>query len=344
MAEEAFLLNKKLKDAVADSTVAYYRKCLKRVYVYTGKHAAELTEPEMQKYLGTFTSDATYNVHLILLQCYLRSINITYLDSYSQRKLVDKDYPIIREDVAWLIDACKCPRDKALVAVLAQFGFRESEAVSINLSGVEWDEERSGGVYLTCQTSKTKIRKVLGLGANLYLRAWLAQHPDPQNPAAPLFAVQHKIGYTRMQTATVRRVFQRARVVAKAKHPGMHHVHPHALRHFCTTEEARQGLSEIDIKKRRGWSPNSTMLSHYLHVTAQDANDAYARAAGKFAGEARPAPEVACPKCRASNLPGAQTCANCGAPMDLKTAQALDLAAKLEALMARLEKLESKQG
>ncbi len=320
---EDYLYYKRMECGVKESTLDSYKRILERVVTKMGKSAETLTKAQLLEYLDTtFHNDRTFNSHLIVLKDYLAWHKKHHLENMKLRDVQPKDYTVREQDVQWMLESCWNPRDKAMVITLATYGFRESEAASIKMSGVVFTKD---GVELTCTESKTKIRTVLGLGVDKLFRDWLAIHPAPKNPDAPFLCcyLQHK--GEALSGEEIRRYFHKIERRAKALHPEMHHVHPHALRHFATTQESLQGVSETSIKLRRGWTKNSSMLGRYLHVTNQQANDDYRR---QTLGEEDTTPKAVaerkCPKCAQKNPPFSTYCNFCGSPMTIAVAEQVE--------------------
>src|ERR1035438_7630046 len=95
--------------------------------------------------------------------------------------------------------------------------------------------------------------------------------------------------------------------------------YPHLFRHSRATHVLAMGIM-TDAQARRyfGWTPQSTMLGRYAHLTDTDAHDALLKE-NKLAA-AKPKENVlrtiACPRCQALNAPNVAYCTTCTLPLD----------------------------
>jgi integrase/recombinase XerC len=118
-------------------------------------------------------------------------------------------------------------RDYALVEVLAGTGLRVSELLNLKVGDVTLNE-RSGQV--TVRKGKQGDYRVIPLTLDVRkaLATYLEQgHPDPDNPAAPLWVGPHgQVG----QRSSVTRLLAKYALQA-----GIEPINPHALRHTFAT-------------------------------------------------------------------------------------------------------------
>ena len=178
-------------------------------------------------------------------------------------------------DVNALIAAADSARDRALIVVLWETGARAHEAMALNLENVRVLENGNGGQYhLWFRKVKVSGEEHVGyiVEGSAYLKAWIAAHPDPR-PDAPLFVSFSGRRFTPHGAAImVRRTAARAKIGKR--------VHPHLFRHSRATHLLRVGVPESSVKKLFGWTPGSTMLSRYAHLTGDDARRDLLRAMG----------------------------------------------------------------
>ena len=79
------------------------------------------------------------------------------------------------------------------------------------------------------------------------------------------------------------------------------------------------------MKEYFGWTQASDMAAVYVHLSGRDVDNALLKLAGKEVTETAKELEAdrrtkTCSICRHENAPEIHRCANCGRPLDLKTA------------------------
>lgn len=106
------------------------------------------------------------------------------------------------------------------------------------------------------------------------LREWLKSHPFRDNPESPLFPTWNGEHLGKVTAwGIVKSTARRAHIAKK--------VWPHLLRHSRATHLLQTGVSEAVVKTVLGWSPGSTELARYSHLTSKTAKNAYLKALGK---------------------------------------------------------------
>jgi integrase len=242
------------------------------------------------------------------------------------------------EEVQRITDAADNFRDKALIAVLAETGFRASELATLKVKSVMADEN---GYKLSLQHSKTQVRTVRMAFYTIHLKNWLRVHPAKNDGNAPLWVTieghnkGQRMGYAHVRMAILRAA-QRAGVT-KA-------VNPHSFRHLKVSRLAALGLNEAQTCQTMGWTQGSKMMKIYSHLSEKQTDDAYLTALGLRKNENKQVIMAAnaCPHCGATNKPNDETCLSCKLPLQLGVAITYDLG--LESLNAQwkqqLEQLE----
>jgi len=238
------------------------------------------------------------------------------------------------EEVQRVIDAADNLRDKALISVLAETGFRASELATLKIKSVMADEN---GYRISLQHSKTLLRTVRMAFYTIHLKRWLIAHPAKDDGNAPLWVTieGHNKGQ-RMGYAQVRMAILRA-----AKRAGVDkQVNPHAWRHLKVSRLAALGLNEAQICQTMGWTQGSKMMKVYSHLSEKQTDDAYLAALGLRKNENKQViiAANACPHCGATNKPNEETCFSCRLPLQLGAAVSYDR--RLESVLERLAKLE----
>lgn len=219
-----------------------------------------------------------------------------------------------REEFDRLLAACKHPRDKALIAVLADSGMRVGALASCRLKHVEFN--KYGAILYISQTSRSK-KTTAAKGIPLtwstgYLNQWISVHPFQDDPDAPLWVTLDKnrepLSYKTIRV-TLKKIGERAEI----KKP----VNPHTFRHLAITNWILDGLNEQEIKHRAGWSRGSTqMFKIYANFTDNEINDRIFEKYGLKTDDKRHVTLKACPRCSNVLRPSDKFCSQCSLVLD----------------------------
>jgi integrase len=223
------------------------------------------------------------------------------------------------------MEAGRSLRDKALIAVICDCGFRRGEAASITLADVQFDNV---SVKVSCRKSKTVKRTVRGLDCTAPLAAWMEAHPRKGDPNAPLFCITENIPAWRNQytkrsynigdpmspeciTRTVKAIWERAKRV----HPEIPKFHPHTGRHYSATKAHKElDLGVEELKIRYGWVSND-MPSVYVNESAEDVDEKILRKRGLLPEKDIKPLSIKCSRCGKLNPPTATYCGLCYSPL-----------------------------
>lgn len=254
------------------------------------------------------------------------------------RKLPE-DLPT-REEVEALLKAAVNPRDRALIATLADGGLRIGEALVLRVKDFHPDQH---GGYLLVPAGKTGARRVRLVESVPHVTAWLRAHPFREDPDAPLFCYlsgqraairqkgedgleEHLRGHARggpltyaAARAAIRKTARRAGV-PEAK------VNPHNFRHYRATRLALH-VAEAPLEAHMGWVPGSKMSEVYVHLSGRDTDAAILKAYGievKTDKSSESEVPVRCPRCETWNEADARFCQGCGMALTLEAAEAVD--------------------
>ncbi|HMF34913.1 MAG TPA: site-specific integrase [Candidatus Lokiarchaeia archaeon] len=239
-----------------------------------------------------------------------------FLSSVKRMETQKKPLQMHAEDVQYMIESATTLRDKAIIAVLADMGWRAGELCSMSVKDVRFD---ANGVLLSCANSKTQVREVRGIACTALLRTWVNDHPFKNDPDAWLFCIikptkGRPVG-SQLNTKSITNLFQNVRRRAMAIHPGMGRVHAHKLRAWDITQCHRQGLPDLENLVRHG-QKCLEMIRTYVDADAEASNDKYLEIHGKK--KTVPPPTSApCPRCHEENMVGSSHCPNCGSPMNV---------------------------
>jgi integrase len=215
-------------------------------------------------------------------------------------------------EVKAMIGVAEKIRDKAMIAVGFEGGFRTGELLGLDIKDLSFDEL---GVRAKVR-GKTGERIVRLISSAPLLTRYLETHPEHSNPDAPLWLTEvgnwknHRVTW-RGWNSTIRYCAMKAGIKGK-------NVHSYLLRHGSATEMAKF-LSDAEMKVRYGWTLDSRMSAVYIHLSAKDLDPKLVQLhSGRPAEPAKPefGPQE-CPRCSHINSPGMRFCGTCGGPLDL---------------------------
>jgi len=170
----------------------------------------------------------------------------------------------LSEQEVWsLLTAADHPRDKALLGVTWEGGFRIGESLGLTIGNCK---RKSYGFDVTV-SGKTGTRTMQIVVTAPLLEMWLYNHPDKDNKQAPVF-LRLKDGFYGSRhkpiglTAADQLIKKIARRVGLKKDVSIHW-----LRHTQCTFYADNGVSDEEMRKIFGWKPGSKMPSRYTHLS-----------------------------------------------------------------------------
>jgi integrase len=300
-----------------------------------GKPFKKATSEDIKRVVHHFEYDdysvwTRHDIKVILKQFY------RWLDGEDYPKIVKwicttiphKDKPLVKEtellseeEVNKLIATADHPRNKAILAILAESGARIGEIGNLTIGQIKID---TSGAVLNV-SGKTGRRRLRIISATPFLVKWLDIHPDNANPYAPLWVnIGTKDYHKQMTYEGIRKVlietFKKAGIKKRC--------HPYIFRHSRASQLARH-LTEFQMNAYFGWIQGSRMPSCYVHISGKDLDEDILRINGLKPGE-KPIPYKpqarACPRCKEINSPNALYCCRCAEIVD----SALALKTKLE--------------
>lgn len=223
------------------------------------------------------------------------------------------------EDIQNMISYCRSARDRAILSVLYEGGFRIGELASMRVDSVVFDDK---GVRVRV-TGKTGERMARLFQVN-YLVEWLRQHPLRQKPDAPLWCSTCQNPKTRGKPLAYPAI--RAQLVDIAKRAGISKpVNPHSLRHATATRLVKLKVPREIRCRQMGWTLSSTMDNRYVHLSGDDVDSALMEAYNLKAPSNVQSGNIKCLRCSAENAVSSSYCGKCGAPMGLLAAIDLDV-------------------
>ena len=260
----SLFLTAKQVEGCSSKTIAYYRTTLERMTTALAKPYAQVTSDDLRSYLNSYgAKNGAGNVTID---------NIRRIMSSFFSWLEDEDYvvksPVRRihrvktaqiakevltdEQLESLRDGCSCPRDLAIVDVLASTGMRVGELVGLDVKDVNLEEREC---IVTGKGNKQRP-VYFDARAKLHLTEYLATRTDG-NPA--LF-----ISLTgKPRRMSIGNVEMRMRELGRATQVGR--VHPHKFRRTLATRAIDKGMPIEQVQKLLGQAKIDTTM-HYAMV------------------------------------------------------------------------------
>ncbi len=219
---------------------------------------------------------------------------------------------ITKQELEKMIRVANHSRDRALVSLLYESGFRIAETLNLRIKDIKFDE--IGAKIIG--NGKTGMRKIRLISSVPYLTAWIEHHPFRDEPDAPIWL---KIGATHKDEIicynSARKIIKTLAEKANIKK----RIYPHLFRHSRATELAIH-LTDAQMDQYFGWTQGSNMPSTYVHLSGNDLEDSILKINGLKKEEREQ--EVAvkkCPRCQKMNIPNGKFCIRCGSPLDTKS-------------------------
>jgi integrase len=223
------------------------------------------------------------------------------------------------EEVVLLLRHTKNPRDKAMISVASEAGCRPGELLSLRIKHVKFDQI---GAIISVD-GKTGARNIRIVKSVPHLVQWLELHNWKDNPNAPLWPV---INAGRRCGQLLEGSTWRAQLRQTLKRTGIKkRLFPNLFRHTAATNAANY-MTESQLRKRQGWTPESKMPSVYVHLVNADVDEAYLKHLGIKTEKNTEDQQVSkmCYICKVLNSYDSDICHQCGKPLDLEVATKLD--------------------
>ncbi|MHC1589129.1 MAG: tyrosine-type recombinase/integrase [Methermicoccaceae archaeon] len=233
-----------------------------------------------------------------------------------------KSEPVSKEDVVLYEEWEECMRavdtwrDKFILAALFEGGFRRGELISTNVG--DW-HLHDGYVECHIRKGKTGPRTTppMAVASGLMKMYLEHEHPDPENPDAPMFVSKaHHATYRgkRMGRNGMERLMKMLnyRLGGRLKK----HLHTHMFRKGCCSYLYLQGVDDLVIRQWLGWTPTSTEPQKvYRWVDREREKRRFLVSMGiiheEDRGDELPRHRT-CPVCGTANTASALFCTQCG--------------------------------
>lgn len=269
----------------------------------------EITDKTVLAYLRSLKprnySDSTLYQYRAVLKKFLSTMSPEQARNI-KLKVKRKEPPIILTpaEIEQLIEACRNPRDKALISFLYESGCRKGELVSIRLENVTFTEF---GATVTIPKGKTGPRTIPIVYAASYIRQWVESHPTKRK-SDPLFcSLQEPFSqFSFSGLSHLMRVLKERTGIKKD-------LYPHLFRHSRASHLANQ-LTEQQLKQFLGWTAGSNMAAVYVHLSQRDIQNSVLKSYGiESHTKDKDIFKVGrCPRCKELNPEKSLYCGKCG--------------------------------
>lgn len=240
-------------------------------------------------------------------------------------KIIREDL-LTEDDISRMLHACgENGRDRALIDCHYEGGTRPGEILSILIKHVKFDQY-GANLHVDGKTGPRTVRLVKSTPS---LANWMSIHPFRNNPDSPVWINLAKNHYGEQLTyPAARSMFARRAKIARLEK----RVNLNMFRHSEATNSAKF-MTEAQLRKRHGWSPESKMPARYVHLINADVDDAIFKQLGIKKQEEIINTPKKCHICDMPNAYDAIMCSKCGKPFDLESV------AKIESENEKREKV-----
>ncbi|HSF00821.1 MAG TPA: site-specific integrase [Nitrososphaeraceae archaeon] len=258
------------------------------------------------------------------------------------KQLPRKELSSYEPDDLWTIEEhsiflkyCPSIRDKCYHSMILDTSARAHELLHLKVKDVNFKVSSEGIQYAEITVKgKTGSRTLPLIDSIPYIKDWILNHPEGQNPDSWLFVSLSDKNNTFFPQLSVNRMIKRYK--KQYKHffrellkdesisdrdkafiknmltkPFNMHIH----RHFSLTEMSKMNLNEHMLCNHAGWSMTSKMPQRYLHYFGNESSRSILRLKGVIKENEeiennllKPKP---CPNCNESNIPNSRLCVNC---------------------------------
>lgn len=225
-----------------------------------------------------------------------------------------------------LIDVARNSRDKALIAVIADTCSRIGHVGSLRVRHVEINGTHAKiGVNPDSLSNKTAETARVCTWSTGHLAEWLRDHPDTDNPDAPLWCNLKTVNPNKETGTALNYGSLRKIILRVAERAGLSDAHFHAIRSGTISEWVVDGKPMQEIAHRAHWGKDTRMFKVYGHFTDKEMNDATLRREGLLEDEEDEEDYLTqCPRCKVALPPKAQGCPRCLLVLNQGVAERID--------------------
>ena len=259
----------KSKKKIGHGRCLKYISILKRLSVFFNKSFNIISQEDMEYFIQALENDSYLSIKKVPYSSETKAdIKKTIKKFWKWKDGNNRQYPelvewidtyvtvkeipaLLREDIEKLIETAYSVKLKAIIMVLFDSGARIEELLNVRLKKEHISyKEKIGSYVIRIEHSKTKPRTISVPLSTTYLRKWLQEHPNRDDPLAQLFPISYD--NLRMQ---LHRIGKKA--LGKR-------VNPHLLRHSSVTFYANKITNRFKLCYRYGWAMSSKEVDRYL--------------------------------------------------------------------------------
>jgi integrase len=261
---------------------------------------------------------------------------------------------ITPKEATRILKAAKNARNKAIVAILWEYGLRASELLNMKKSDLKIREN-----YIEFEVDgKTGKRGVILVESKPFLEAWLAELEEkknqlPENMQDYIWIAFSSRGYHKKAIGNDRisRDALNVKLKGVAKRAGItKRVWTHGFRHSAATRDAVKGYNEAKLRIKYGWSKQSQMPSVYIHFADQNLKKEILIEKGIWKPDKKEEAPLSsqtmiCPFCSTQNVKENDYCNKCGKPLKIEQLKEMEKKSKhLEILRKMIQEELEKKG
>lgn len=294
-------------------TYAYFLRDLARVIQ---KPFEQAERKDIEAFLKTKVKFSRMNQfkNRVFVKAFYKKL-FNYDEGYPELvKWIKRNRPDVRKnpqdmiseaEYAKLLEACRNPRDKCIIAMLMDLGLRTGELLRINVGHIKFYDDY---VSIWIQTSKTFQGEVFATKCIPYLTSLLEAHPDKKNRDAPLFISMSSGG--RLSSQGLRKLVRETK--RRAGLSDGRRIYPHLFRFTAATRDSIKYTEPI-LRKKFRWKPDSQMPSYYQNISNEDYKNVVVENNGN--GQL-----LSCDVCGHKNPVTLEFCRNCHRPLRIEKA------------------------
>jgi len=213
---------------------------------------------------------------------------------------------LTEDEIKKMVQNCESTRDRALLMMLYDGGFRIGELGKMTWGQIAFD---SYGVVVNVDEKTGKPRYVRLIAATPYLAKWKDDYPfEPAGNNLVFISRQKNAIEYNTTYRQIRRIAERAGI--------QKNVHPHIFRHTRITNMMEKNIPESVIKTMMWGSLTTEMFACYAHLSNQSIDNVLLEQAGIKRAETKEKDDALaprqCPKCFVINGPTQNFCGSCG--------------------------------
>ncbi|WAI01366.1 tyrosine-type recombinase/integrase [Methanogenium organophilum] len=236
---------------------------------------------------------------------------------------------ITEEEALRMIQTCWNSRDRAIISMLWDGGFRISELGTLQWKQVKFNE---WNVVVNTAEKTGKPRHIPLVMSKAYIAQWKNDYPfEPVG--------DNHVFLTLDSCKPVQYAGLKKKITKIAKRAGIERkINPHLFRHSRITDLIRKGYQESVIKKMLWGNLTTTMFAVYAHLSDIDIDNEVALHEGIVTEDQRadsPLEARQCPRCYTINGPTMEYCNKCGLAL---TKGAVADRTKIKELLSELSK------